>query len=98
MNNYSDCSNATTLSVELIDGRLEVVKKQNIIECYLSHSHYPNPPIPKIWKEVYEASVTGVGGMFRGGPNDALEIILLKTIPAKYKPAQPESWSFEEEV
>jgi hypothetical protein len=38
---------------------------------------------PKVWKEVYASNYS------------VYPIVLLKTIPATYHPAQPESWSFK---
>jgi len=82
----------TILSVELIDGRLEVVKRVEALTPQYGQSVIATP---KVWKEVYGAKICPVGKSRPLG-DVRLEIILLKTIPATYKSAQPESWVFEE--
>jgi len=81
----SQYSTPTILSFELVDGRLEVVKR------VFEPMYRPGIQIrigAKVWKEVYGAE--------RNSWGVACSIVLLKTIPAIYHPSQPESWEFEE--
>lgn len=75
----------TILSVELVNGQLEVVKREN--NPLMGHSILP--PV-KILKDVY-----GISSYWEENLQYH-ELKLLKTIPAKYVPAQPESWEWEE--
>ena len=86
----------TILSCELVDGRIEVVKRLNQLPPHLANGATNMPP--KIWKEVYGAREYMLGSCMEGQASvSGIEIVLIKTIPAKYVPAQPESWSLEEE-
>ena len=69
------------ISAELIDGRIEIVKRAETLYTY---DTYPlQQHFPKIWKEIYAAHQRG-------------EIILEAVINATYIPSQPEGWIFNE--